>query len=130
MTLSSKRKRGEGSGLTLDQLQITIHRVVAHVGLQISGYMEKVFEALKCPAEEVCPFRAFEFWLSALCEVDHLADVGIVPATERHARNEILLVYETESLPFQHVIIVTAEFVKADPRLAESVNAVHRTDSR
>ena len=122
-------KRLQCSALGLHELLVTAHRVIPYVGLQVSGYVKKVFEALKCPAEEVRPFSAFQFWLTRAREVDHLTDVGIIPATERDTRNEILLVYETEGFPSQQVIVVAAELVKADPRLTECVNAVHRTDS-
>src|SRR5205807_10204922 len=86
--------------------------------------IEEVREGLKIARQEVVPFGALQFWLVVAVEVNHLPDVGIIPSAERYPGNQIFLVNETKSAGMKLVIVVTAELVKADARLAKCVDTV------
>jgi len=84
--------------MLLDQLLIAIHRVVADIGLEIGGDVKEIPKTLKRPAEKIRPLRTFKFRLTAAGEVDHPADVRVIPAAKRHARDQVLFIHETKGL--------------------------------
>ena len=123
------KKAIEGSSLALHKLLIAIHAVIADVDLNVSGDAEEIPETLKSAAEKVRPFVTLAPRHPTAGEVDHLPEVGIVPATEGNAGDKILFVHKAKSFLAENMVVVPAELVKTDPRLTEGVNAAHRPDA-
>ena len=88
----------ERCGVALHELLVAAHGVIADVRLDVGGDVKEITKTLKCPAEKIRPLRTFKFRLTAAGEVDHPADVRVIPAAKRHPRNQVLFIHETKGL--------------------------------
>src|ERR1700680_1456466 len=111
-----------------DKVFVGIHVVVAHVLPKAGEHFKRVGETLEGAREQAGPLIAFAFRRVVVGEVNHLAGVRVMPAAARHARDEVSLINKAKCFQLEHVIVMAAEAVQPDARLAESVNAAHGTN--
>src|ERR1044071_6933424 len=102
--------------------------MIAHVALGVPGDVEEFFEALERAAQKATPLSALEFRSAVVVEVDHLAEIGVIPTTKWHPRDQVLIVNEAKGLSAQKGIVSAAEFVEADTGLPKGIDAVDGSD--
>ena|SRR5437763_423789 len=86
----------------------------------------KFFEALDAAAQKVSPLRTLQDRFACVIEVNHAAEVGVIPAAKWNSRNEVFLIHKAKGLQSEQLVVVPAKVVQADPRLAKSVDAVYQ----
>ena len=109
-----------------DQIFVLPIVVVTHVHAKMRGYLEKFFEALDAAAEKISPLRTLQDRFACVIEVNHAAEVGVIPAAKWNSRNEVFLVHKAKGLKSEQLVVVPAKVVEADARLAKSVDAVYQ----
>jgi hypothetical protein len=81
-----------------DQLFILAIIVVADIGLEMHRSVEEVFETFNAPGEKVSPLMALQNWSAGTVEVNHAAEVGVIPAAKGNSRNEVFFIDEAKDL--------------------------------
>jgi len=112
-----------------NELLVTLAAVVAYIRAEVSCDLEEIAKTLEGAREEIAPLPTLALRLAAAVEMNHLAEVRIVPATKGHPRDEILAVDKAKGLGRKKAIVGATEIVQTDPRLAESVDAANRSDN-
>src|SRR5204863_3423656 len=121
-----KRERGEFALVGCDQIFVLPVVVVTHVHAKMHGYLEEFFETLDAAAQKISPLRTLQDGFACVIEVNHAAEVGVIPAAKWNSRNEVFLVHKAKGLKSEQLVVVPAKVVEADPRLAKSVDAVYQ----
>lgn len=119
-------KRVELALVCCDQIFVLAIIVVADVHSKMGGNIKKLFEALDAAAEKISPLRTLQDGLVVVIEVNHAAEVGVIPAAKGNSRNEVFFIDEAKGLKSEQLVVVPAKVVEADARLAKSVDAVYQ----
>ena len=109
-----------------DQIFVLAIIVVTHVHSKMGGNIEKLFEALDAAAEKISPLRTLQNGIAFVIEVNHAAEVGVIPAAKGNSRNEVFFIDKAKGLKSEQLVVVPAKVVEADAGLAKSVDAVYQ----
>ena len=83
---SLQLERGEFALVGCDQIFVLVIIVVADIGPEMRRDAEEFVETFNAPGEKVSPLMALRNGSAATVKVDHIPNVGIIPASKGHAR--------------------------------------------
>jgi hypothetical protein len=88
-----------------NQIFVLVIIVVAHVHSKIGGDIEKLFEALDAAAEKISPLRTLQDGVALVIEVNHAAEVGVIPAAKGNSRNEVFFIDKAKGLKSKQLVV-------------------------
>jgi hypothetical protein len=102
--------------------------VVADLHIEMSEYFDRFREAFESTREEIAPLLTLPLGLATVGEMDHLSHIGIIPAPEWDAWDEVFVIDQSESLRRKKTAVVVAKIVQPNTRLTESVDSTDWAD--
>jgi hypothetical protein len=125
---TSLKQAIEGRLIFRDEFSIFAHGVVSYIHVNIGEDFKGFLKAFESSREKITPLETLQLGSATEREMDHFSDIGVIPAPEGDARDEVFVIDEAKCLRGEETGIVVAEVMQSDPRLAESVDSTDRAD--
>jgi hypothetical protein len=86
----------ESTLVVRDQLPVVAHFMISDVHVEIRKNLRHFLKALQSPRQKAAPLQALALWNTVAREMDHFSNVGVIPAPEWDARNEVSVIHDPE----------------------------------